>query len=286
MDAKLSHYFTDSDYDFGFRHRTVYIYNENSELHYHDFFEIFLVLSDDVVHIINGVKEAIPRGTLVFIRKNDVHCFEYSTSREPSFVNLIFKEEVTRKLFEYLSDDFQLGDLLTQLNPPSLLVNESDIAWILKQLELLNSTPATDFQQLKYQSRIFLFELFTRYFYKTLSGNEQRKDNMPGWLYELDKEMQKFENFSQESHHMVKMSGKNREYLGRTIKKYYGKTLTEYINDLRLNYWANVLVTSDAPILDICYECGFQNVSWAYTLFKNKYGMSPLKYRKTAKKAW
>ena len=109
-------------------------YNENSELHYHDFFEIFLVLSNDVVHIINGQKEAIPRGTLVFIRKNDVHCFEYSTSKEPSFVNLIFKEDVTRKLFEYLSDDFQLDILLTQPNPPSLLVTESDITWILKQL--------------------------------------------------------------------------------------------------------------------------------------------------------
>lgn len=282
MSAKLSQYYSDCEYDLGCRHRTVYVYNENSELHYHDFFEIFLVLSNDVVHIINGQKEAIPRGTLVFIRKNDVHCFEYSTSKEPSFVNLIFKEDVTRKLFEYLSDDFQLDILLTQPNPPSLLVTESDITWILKQLGRINSTPATDYQQLKYQYRVFLFKLFTRYFYKVLSCSEQREENIPGWLYDLDKEMQKFENFSQDSKHMVNLSGKSHEYLGRMIKHYYGRTLTEYVNDLRLNYWANILVTSDAPILDICYDCGFQNVSWAYALFKKKYGMSPLKYRKTA----
>ena len=60
-------------------------------------------------------------------------------------------------------------------------------------------------------------------------------------------------------------------------------TIPDYINDLRLNYWANCLLNSDAPILDICYECGFENVSWAYTLFKQKYGMSPLKYRKNSK---
>ena len=64
------------------------------------------------------------------------------------------------------------------------------------------------------------------------------------------------------------------------IKQYYGKTIPDYINDLRLNYWANSLLTSDTPIIDICYECGFENVGWAYTLFKKKYGMSTLKYRK------
>ena len=80
---------------------------------------------------------------------------------------------------------------------------------------------------------------------------------------------------------MIQMSGKSHEHLSRMMKKHYGKTISEYINDLRLNYWANVLTNSDTPILDICFECGFQNVGWAYTLFKKKYGMSPLRYRKT-----
>lgn len=280
MLPKISQYVPEAENDIGFKHRMVYIYNENSELHYHDFYEIFLVLSNDVVHIINGTRKPIPRGTLVFIRKQDEHCFEYSSSKEPSFINLIFTEEVLEKLFDYLMDGVPYEELITQPQPPSILMNESDITWVLKQLELLNATQVDNVLQLKYQCRIFLFKLFTQYFYKALLGTEHKNKQIPGWLYKLDEEMQKFENFSQESDHMVRMSGKNREYLGRVLKQYYGKTLTEYLNDLRLNYWANVLVTSDAPILDSCFDCGFQNVSWAYTLFKKKYGMAPMKYRK------
>ena len=92
--------------------------------------------------------------------------------------------------------------------------------------------------------------------------------------------MHKPENFCQNAEHMVEMSGKCRAYLGRVLKLYYNKTIPDYINDLRLNYWANSLVNTDAPILDLCFECGFDNVSWAYTLFKKKYGVSPLKFRK------
>lgn len=282
MLPKLANYIAEVDSRYGFKYRTVYIYNENSELHYHNFYEIFLVLADNVVHDINGSRQQIPRGTLIFIRKQDVHCFEYVSSKEPSFVNFTFTEEVLKELFTFLSDGYPSEELLSQPNPPSLLVNESDINWILKQLELLNSTMAADIPQMKYHCRVFLFKLFTRYFYRTLSCMSHGNNNIPSWLYQLDREMQKFENFSQDIDHMVNMSGKSREYLGRMLKQYYGKTITEYINDLRLNYWANVLTTSDAPILDICYDCGFQNVSWAYTLFKKKYGVSPLKYRKTS----
>lgn len=64
---------TQIDENVGFRYRTVYVFNENSVLHYHDYYEIFLTLENNVKHYINGSKEILPRGTLVFIRKSDAH---------------------------------------------------------------------------------------------------------------------------------------------------------------------------------------------------------------------
>lgn len=283
MLPKLAYAVSEVDANIGFKHRTIYIYNENSELHYHDnFYEIFLVLAPSIVHIINDSRKTLTRGTLVFVRKEDIHGFEYDASKEPSFVNLTFPESILKDLFSYLSDGYPSKELLSVSEPPSIVISETDIDWIFKQLEKLNSTMASDIPQLKYHCRVFLFRLFTRYFFRSATHGQIASENVPHWLYTLDKEMQKLKNFSQGIDHMVIMSGKSREYLGRMLKQYYGKTITEYINDLRLNYWANVLANSDMPILDICYECGFQNVSWAYTLFKKKYGISPLKYRKTS----
>lgn len=274
---------TEIDANVNFKYRTVYIHAENSRLHYHDYYEIFLTLANGVIHHINGQTQLLPQGTLSFIRKSDTHYFEtaVSTEKAPSFINLAFTEDILNALFSFLTEGYPSRELLTQPDPPSILLHDVDINWCVKQLETLNAISASDIPQLKYHSRILLFKIFTRFFSKITFDSPD--SNVPDWLQKLNREMCKLENFSRNSDHMVQMSGKCRAYLGRMLKQHYNKTISQYINDLRLNYWANSLANSDAPILDICFECGFENVSWAYTLFKEKYGMSPLKYRTTAK---
>ena len=67
------------------------------------------------------------------------------------------------------------------------------------------------------------------------------------------------------------------------MKKYYNITASDFINDLRLTFVANRLLNSDTPIIDICYESGFSNLGWMYTLFKKKYTASPSAFRKKNK---
>ena len=49
--------------------------NWTPNLHDHDYYEIFLVLDNSVVHYVNGVYQELCRGTLVFIRPKDLHTF-------------------------------------------------------------------------------------------------------------------------------------------------------------------------------------------------------------------
>lgn len=264
----------------GLYYRTVYICNEKSKLHYHDFYEVFLTLSDNIIHDINGQKESMRRGTLVFIRKDDTHCYEYTASESASFINISFPESVMRSLFAYLGNGFPADTLLFAPHPPSITLTEKDILWFQKQVELLNTTDSRNVELLQYRCRVLLGKIFIRYFSK-LTDSKQEDPTFPRWLSLLDQQMRKLEHFSQPPEHMVQLSGKCRAYLGRMVKQHYNKTIPEYINDIRLNYWANSLLTSDIPIIDLCYDCGFENVGWAYSLFKKKYGVSPLKYRKS-----
>lgn len=268
----------------GFCYRTVYVYNENSLLHSHDFYEIFLTLSDNLIHNISGRKESLKRGTLVFIRKEDEHCYEHTFNENVSFINISFTEDILLKLFHYLSDGFASEKLLLPQYSPSIILNEADIQWFQKQIETLNATSSTDIPLLKYRCRVLLANIFTRYFSQSV-GADGDDSPIPYWLSQLNSEMQKLENFSQPPEHMVQMSRKCRAHLGRLVKQYYGKTIPDYINDLRLNYWANSLLNSDTPIIEICYECGFENVGYAYSLFKKRYGVPPLQYRKNKLKA-
>ncbi|MGM9987559.1 MAG: helix-turn-helix domain-containing protein [Bacillaceae bacterium] len=66
----------------------------------------------------------------------------------------------------------------------------------------------------------------------------------------------------------------------RFFKQEVGMTCTEYINSIRLNRAANLLINTNAPILTIAYEVGFENISYFIKKFKEKYEMTPSHYRK------
>lgn len=70
-------------------------------------------------------------------------------------------------------------------------------------------------------------------------------------------------------------------HLCRLMKQISGKTPTQYINQERLKYAVYLLAQTDREILDICECCGFSNVSHFYHLFREQFGVSPAKFRKT-----
>ena len=76
---------------------------------------------------------------------------------------------------------------------------------------------------------------------------------------------------------MLKFSSAS--YFRKTLKKYTGQTVSEFISDLRLNYIANMLKNSNKRISEIVFESGFGTLSLATTLFKKKYGLSMSAYR-------
>jgi AraC-like DNA-binding protein len=59
------------------------------------------------------------------------------------------------------------------------------------------------------------------------------------------------------------------------------KTFSEFVQELRLKKAAKLLVENDMTITQVCYECGYNNVSNFNRQFLNHYQMNPMKYRKT-----
>ena len=56
----------------------------------------------------------------------------------------------------------------------------------------------------------------------------------------------------------------------RFFKLRTGKNLSDYIIDLRLGYATRLLVDSTMAVAEICYECGFNNLSNFNRIFKKK----------------
>ena len=64
------------------------------------------------------------------------------------------------------------------------------------------------------------------------------------------------------------------------FKKSTNKSFTQFVIDLRIGCACKLLLESQDTISQICYRCGFSNVSNFNRLFKKNKGMSPYNYRK------
>ncbi len=67
--------------------------------------------------------------------------------------------------------------------------------------------------------------------------------------------------------------------LTRLLKKWTGKTFIDNLNDIRIAEVVNRLIDTRESVSEICYKCGFNNLSNFNRIFKNRKGYTPKEYR-------
>ena len=67
----------------------------------------------------------------------------------------------------------------------------------------------------------------------------------------------------------------------RLIKLRTGKTFIDFLNELRLGYATKLLIESNKNITEICYECGFNNISNFNRIFKKSQNCTPSEFRES-----
>ena len=266
--------------DVFFKNGLLFLYEEKEQsqannLHKHQFFEIFLTLSDHSRHNVNGTKLILPLHSLVFVRESDIHENLFPDVSQ-SYVQLLIDSSVIHSLFSYLGDNVYCRLLLNAELPPTIQLNTYDYNKVMKLFDRINLLNADDADEINFYCKKLLFKLFTEYF-SNYSFSDNKKT--PYWLEQAMELTKRNKVFIEGIDSMVELCGKSYKHLSRSMKKYLNMTPSEYINDLRLNYAANLCRNTRQPITDICYNCGFNNISYFYFLFKNKYGCTPLELR-------
>jgi len=66
----------------------------------------------------------------------------------------------------------------------------------------------------------------------------------------------------------------------RFFKSATGQTLFNYLNKIKVDYACNLLMNTDLNIVDISFDCGFNNLSHFNKQFKQITGKTPSQYRK------
>ncbi|WP_309994624.1 AraC family transcriptional regulator [Arcicella sp. BE140] len=68
----------------------------------------------------------------------------------------------------------------------------------------------------------------------------------------------------------------------RYFKSRTQKSYLSFVIEMRLNESGRILRESNKSILEICYECGFKNLSNFNRLFRKQFNQNPMEYRKNS----
>lgn len=242
--------------------------------HYHNYYELFVVMKGNVRHLINNRIQILSEGQLLFIRDFDVHDYASADNKYFEFINFAFTKKMFDSLFDYLEIPSVKDALLSSELPPSVPLLPVEKEKLFFSFTEINQRE--DAKTVNLKAKQLLTNIFLKYF----CLRDERKADIPLWLEMTHEKMSLPKNFIVGVERMYEISGKSHEHLSREFKRYYGITPTEFVTQMRLGMAANLLLTSNLSVTDICYECGFENISWFYKCFFKSFSKTPVQYRK------
>jgi AraC-like DNA-binding protein len=78
---------------------------------------------------------------------------------------------------------------------------------------------------------------------------------------------------------LADMVGMTPTAFSRFFKMRTGRTLSDYIIDIRMGHASRMLIDTTMTMSEICYECGFNNISNFNRIFKKRKGCCPKEFR-------
>ena len=252
-------------------------HNNISHNHTHDFYEFFYVIQGSVVHRLEEKPELLGIGDLRFIIPGVYHSVsrnEQAVQRDV-LVDKTFFEQVCQFLFlsESTVNNIFFGKCV------QLTIEE------ITDLErlLTNFSQEINIQKKRCIALEIVANLLSK-FCETETKKFLPNTTYPDVIKTILTSFTKPEHLGKTINETVKRLGYSPIYISRLFKKHVGITLSEYLKDIRLSHTAYYLENTNYSLQQICNLVGLDNLSYLNKIFKEKYGTTPIKYRKMANK--
>lgn len=258
--------------------------------HHHSAFEIAYIKSGRGLYQIGGKQMDIEPGDVYLFSTNEVHCITeiydnrpmvlLNTHFEPRFIwspqGNVFDESFLRIFFNR-SPNF--SNRLDRNNPTT-----KEIASLLlrMQKEAEEKPEAYELMIKTYLLNILVL-LIRNYDYVARENTPSLQSEK---LFRMENAINYMDDHITDSltlDEIAKRAGMSRTYFSSVFKTLNGLTPWEYIGLKRIELAKQALRTSDLSVLEIAFDCGFNNVSHFNRLFKKATGLNPMEYKSKSK---
>lgn len=246
--------------------------------HSHDYYEITFVTRGSMDMTLNQYTHTIQDGSFILVRPNDIHT-KASHKGSCEHLNIAFLPTVFDDIFAFLKSPEIKENILSKPFIAPIRIAHSDKRSFEYEVRRLSMVPVKDSQASSRLLRIFIFKILTSYFLEQYSEQTLEREFMPPWLTQYLRQSNDPEILNQGTDYLYSSVNLSKSHICRVFSQHMKMSPTDYINEQRLIYAANLLKCSDWDILYISQEAGFSSLSHFYHCFKAKYHMSPKKFR-------
>ena len=169
---------------------------------------------------------------------------------------------------------------MLQLCANGIAFNSNAIMKVFNRLDNLTRTEVGFFRMLELMA--ILHELAESGEYRVLSSSSFASHRPTGDSRRVTKVQEYINAHYKEEIRLADLAalvGMTPTAFSRFFKLRTGRSISDYLIDIRLGHATRALVDSTTSVAEICYECGFNNISNFNRIFKKKKGNSPKVFR-------
>lgn len=253
--------------------------------HRHNYIEIVYMCSGQTTHIINDTNQVVlSEGDLLFLTPNASQEI-LPASTEDIAINFIVLPEFFDDAFSMMDDENVLREFLVETlrqDSGSAGYIHFHVADILPVQNLIENMIWSLLNHQANRRRINQATMGLL-FLNLLNYTDKINQNEPD-CYEQNLVFSCLryieENYRNAS--LTELSAQHKQsiyYLSKLIKRYTGSTYKELLQTKRFHKAVELLRNTKLSISDIISYVGYDNTSYFYRIFKEKYSMSPKEYR-------
>ena len=244
-------------------------------LHTHNYYEFELVYGGHGIQIAGGSSFSMSRGRACLRTPNNPH----TTHEEPSDKLQSYNIRFTA---DFIPHDIPTR-MLAQNSAVCVCFEEEELQ---KQIEKIKNL-ADEIRRNDTYSRLIaeslLNEIMAAFARKCETATSEKiivSRHVSKVLHYIDGNFRKNLSVSL----LAQIFGLNSHYLGSLFMTEVGKSIPQYILDIRLILAAQLLSASSLSINEIAYECGFSSPSYFILKFRKRYGRTPRQYMRENEK--
>lgn len=252
-------------------------------MHWHDDMEIIYIKKGCGVVSIDLQAYDVHAGSILIVLPGHLHAIFQKGNESMEYENILFLPEliVTKKSdicnYNYLTPLFSNELYLTPFFEPTHMYYKKIASCIDLADEYCNQTPFAYEFVIKSQISMLFYYLISCCS-KTPCQKEYflQEEKIKQILLFIEENYQHKITIADAAKHLDISTS----YFMKFFKSTMGSSFICYLNEYRLERVTRLLTSSDANILTIAYECGFDNISYFNRQFKKRFGISPYYYRK------